>query len=85
MNTQKESPCIECPNMVNCSKMCYERLEWGVFEAKLDDEELVIYGNNIEIKDKCKSNDNNDEVKVLLKEFNKLYRQVVLGNRKIEK
>lgn len=80
MSTHKESPCIECPNMVNCSKMCYERLEWGIFEANTNDGEFYIYGNNIEVgmnRDKYKYNNDDNEVKVLLKEFDKLYKEIV--------
>lgn len=80
MTTQKESPCIECKNMVDCNKMCYERLEWSVFEANPNDEEVFIYGNNIEVGgNKYKYEDNNVEVKNLLKEFNELYKKVVIG------
>ena len=79
-----ESPCIECPNMINCEKMCYERLEWGVIEADKDDEELSIYGNNIKVEGSkrikySKYQDQDEVVQALLKSFDSIYRKEVIG------
>lgn len=83
MNSKIESPCLECTNMVQCRKMCYKRLEWGVLEANISDEELQIYGNNIKIKNKSKilkqQNNYDEEVKQLLKDFRDIFKQEVVG------
>lgn len=80
MKEKVESPCIECENMVNCKKMCYSRLEWGVFDADPTDEELKIYGNNLQVKEhKVKYEKMDKEVKKLLKEFNDIYKKEVVG------
>lgn len=46
VNKANESPCIKCKNRNECDKMCYNRLEWGVLEASLDDTNLYTYGLN---------------------------------------
>lgn len=86
-----ETPCLECPNMVSCNKMCYKRLEWGVFDADPQDEELHIYGNNILVRKEkdivqlCTEEEilartgADEEVKKLLIEFNQLYRDIVVA------
>lgn len=83
-----ESPCLECPNMVNCNKMCFERLHWGVYEADKEDEELLIYGNNIKVqgskrikfsKYKDKYQDQDEVVQALLRSFDNIYRTEVVG------
>lgn len=81
MNSKIESPCIECPNMINCKKMCYKRLEWAVFEADKDDEEFNIYGNNIKVEGATrikpilenKYKDQDEIVQALLREFDNIY------------
>ena len=44
-----ESPCLECRWMMQCKGMCRRRLEWALFDAESDDEELHIYGNNLPV------------------------------------
>lgn len=87
MKGRIESPCLDCENMVKCKKMCYRRLEWGVFEAEKDDEEIEIYGNNLKVKGserikkpmKTKYEDKDEEVQELLKEFDNIYKKEVIG------
>ena len=87
MNEKVESPCLDCENMVQCKKMCYKRLEWSIFEAEKDDEELKIYGNNLEVKGserikryiKTKYKDKDEVVQDLLEDFDKIYRREVIG------
>lgn len=87
MNEKVESPCLDCENMVRCKKMCYRRLEWSIFEAEKDDEELKIYGNNLEVKGserikkyiKSKYEDKDEVVQNLLEEFDDIYKKEVVG------
>lgn len=82
-----ESPCLDCLDMVKCRKMCYKRLEWGVLEADKDDEELLIYGNNKEVKGserikvyiKTKYKDKDLEVNQLLTEFDEYYQRMIIN------
>lgn len=89
MKEKVESPCLDCENMVQCKKMCYKRLEWSIFEADKDDEELNIYGNNLEVKGSqrikkqvnidLKYEDKDEIVKELLEEFDNIYKKEVVG------
>lgn len=89
-----ESPCLDCPNMVQCKKICYNRLEWGVFYVNqnevenknyvnLEDDELNIYGNNIRVKRRNLREDS-EEVKQLLKEFEYIYQEIVVESKRVE-
>lgn len=87
MKEKVESPCIECKYMVECQRMCYDRLEWSIIDAEKDDEELEIYGNNLKVKGsqrikrnkKTKYEDKDEAVQELLNDFDKIYRREVIG------
>ena len=72
--------------MIDCKKMCYERLEWGVFEADTNDEELNIYGNNISVEGSAKFKLNLGDkykeqdvmVRILLEDFDNIYNTEVV-------
>lgn len=86
-SNKNETPCLNCNHMIECKEMCYKRLEWGIFDARVNDEEALIYGNNIKVRSKNEIvkqkkqflSDEDRMVQELLDEFEQIYRQEVIA------
>lgn len=66
----QSSPCKTCQERYECSSMCFDRLMYAI-DSTIDSEDLLTYGNNIEVK---KHLDNSETSKNNKPTFNITYR-----------
>ncbi len=69
------SPCVDCSHSATCTRMCYNRLEWGVFEADSEVVNLAVYGNG-QISKYVKQH-KSKQVTELLNDFSDIYNSMI--------